>query len=73
MNLCEGRNEFGSIVKRDEYNYTGSFELGARDGILRLTRPLDRERVASIKLAVTVVDTKAVQGVQEDTGEILKK
>ncbi len=71
VDLCEGRNEFGSVVKREDYNYTAAFELGPRDGVLRLTRPLDRERVDSIKLAVTVVDAKAVKGVQADTGKSL--
>ncbi|XP_033230917.1 cadherin-23 isoform X2 [Belonocnema kinseyi] len=63
-NSSEARNEEGTLIRVQEYDYLASLELNALDGLLRVLRLLDRERVETIKLGLVVEDLAAVNGVQ---------
>ncbi|XP_065338722.1 cadherin-23 isoform X2 [Cloeon dipterum] len=60
----EARNEEGIRVKQSDYNYTAVFELSSLDGILKVVRNLDREKVDLIRLALKVEDLAAARDVQ---------
>ncbi|XP_034949613.1 uncharacterized protein [Chelonus insularis] len=63
-NSSEARNEEGTLIKVQEYDYLTAFELNALDGLLRVIKLLDRERVETIKLGLVVEDLGAVRGTQ---------
>lgn len=66
---CEARGEEGTRVQPADYNFTAVFELGAVDGLLRVARLLDREKVDIIRLALTVEDLAASRDRQIAAGE----
>lgn len=45
-----------------EYDYVKAFEIGETDGVIRLVRSLDRERVETIRLTVVCLDLETAQG-----------
>lgn len=63
-NSSEARNEEGTLIRVQEYDYLAALELNALDGLLRVLRLLDRERVEIIKLGLVVEDLAAVNGPQ---------
>ncbi|XP_066601612.1 cadherin-23 [Prorops nasuta] len=63
-NSSEARNEEGTLIRSQEYDYLAALELNAIDGLLRVIRLLDRERVETIRLALVVEDLAAVTGLQ---------
>jgi Cadherin domain len=64
----EARNEEGVRVKQSDYNYTAVFDLGPVDGVLRVAKNLDREKVDLIRLALKVEDLAASRDPQIATG-----
>lgn len=60
----EARNENGVIIKQSEYDYMQAFDLNANDGLIRVVKILDRERIESIKIGVIVEDIAAISGKQ---------
>lgn len=71
-NSSEARNEEGSLIRIQEYDYLAALELNAVDGLIRVVKPLDRERVEIIKLGLVVEDLAAVKGVQTASGKSSK-
>lgn len=63
-NSSEARNEEGTLIRIQEYNFLSAFELNAVDGLLRIIKLIDRERVEMIKLGLIVEDLAAVKGKQ---------
>ncbi|KZC14307.1 Cadherin-23 [Dufourea novaeangliae] len=63
-NSSEARNEEGTLIKIQEYDYLSALELNALDGLLRVVKLLDRERVETIRLGLVVEDLAAVRGIQ---------
>ncbi|XP_024946017.1 cadherin-23 isoform X2 [Cephus cinctus] len=63
-NSSEARNEEGTIIRTQEYEYLAALELNALDGLLRVVRLLDRERVEMIRLGLVVEDLASVKGLQ---------
>ncbi|XP_063703738.1 LOW QUALITY PROTEIN: cadherin-23 [Culicoides brevitarsis] len=63
-NHSEARTEDGVVVKTTEYDYLSAFELNPVDGLIRIVKLLDRERVETIKLSVLVEDQAAEKGRQ---------
>ncbi|XP_011144581.1 cadherin-23 [Harpegnathos saltator] len=63
-NSSEARNEEGTLIKIQEYDYLAALELNALDGLLRIIKLLDRERVEIIRLGLVVEDFAAARGVQ---------
>ncbi|KAG5330839.1 CAD86 protein, partial [Acromyrmex heyeri] len=63
-NSSEARNEEGTLIKVQEYDYLAALELNALDGLLRIVKLLDRERVETIRLGFVVEDLAAVRGLQ---------
>nr|XP_012151361.1 PREDICTED: cadherin-23 [Megachile rotundata] len=63
-NSSEARNEEGTLIKIQEYDYLSALELNALDGLLRVVKLLDRERVETIRLGLVVEDLAAVKEVQ---------
>lgn len=60
----EARNEDGTILKSAEYDYLGIFELNPTDGMIRIKKQLDREKVEVIRLSLTCEDLAAAKGRQ---------
>lgn len=60
----EARSEEGVLIKQAEHDYLSAFELNEDDGLLRVVKILDREKVEYIKLGFTVEDVAAVNGRQ---------
>lgn len=67
-NASEARNEEGTLIRAQEYDYLAALELNALDGLLRVVRILDRERVEMIRLGVVVEDLASVTGPQTASG-----
>ncbi|OAD57365.1 Cadherin-23 [Eufriesea mexicana] len=63
-NSSEARNEEGTLIKIQEYDYLSALELNALDGLLRVVKLLDRERVETIRLGLVVEDLAAIRGIQ---------
>lgn len=60
----EARNENGVLIKQSEYDYMQAFDLNANDGLIRIVKLLDRERIETIKIGVIVEDIAAINGKQ---------
>ncbi|CAH0391322.1 unnamed protein product [Bemisia tabaci] len=60
----EARSEEGTIVKGSEFDFINAFHLNPLDGLLRVVRLLDREKVENIRLAIHVEDLAATRGKQ---------
>lgn len=71
-NSSEARNEEGTLIKIQEYDYLAALELNAIDGLLRVVKLLDRERVETIRLGLVVEDLAAVKGLQTASGLLIK-
>lgn len=67
-NSSEARNEEGTLIKIQEYDYLAALELNALDGLLRVVRLLDREKVETIRLGLVVEDLAAIRVVQTAVG-----
>lgn len=67
-NSSEARNEEGTLIRIQEYDYLAALELNAVDGLLRVVKLLDRERVETIRLGLVVEDLAAVKGIQTASG-----
>lgn len=67
-NSSEARNEEGTLIKIQEYDYLSALELNALDGLLRVVKLLDRERVETIRLGLVVEDLAAISGIQTASG-----
>ncbi|XP_046612201.1 cadherin-23 isoform X1 [Neodiprion virginianus] len=69
-NSSEARNEEGTLIRVQEYDYLAAFELNALDGLLRVVRILDRERVELIRLGLVVEDLASIKGPQTASGTL---
>ena len=67
-NSSEARNEEGTKIRLQEYDYLAALELNAVDGLIRVVKLLDRERVETIRLGLVVEDLAAVKGIQTASG-----
>lgn len=67
-NSSEARNEEGTLIKIQEYDYLAALELNPLDGLLRIVKLLDREKVETIRLGLVVEDLAAVRGLQTASG-----
>ncbi|XP_026315340.1 cadherin-23 [Hyposmocoma kahamanoa] len=56
------RDEDGIPVPVSEFDYLALWDLNSVDGTLRVVRLLDREKVETIKLVLTVEDMAAIEG-----------
>ncbi|XP_063530997.1 cadherin-23 [Cydia strobilella] len=65
------RDEDGVLVPLTENDYIALWDLNAVDGTLRVVRLLDREKVETIKLVITVEDMAAVAGPQQTASATL--
>ncbi|XP_061729835.1 cadherin-23 [Cydia pomonella] len=65
------RDEDGVLVPLAEYDYIALWDLNAVDGTLRVVRLLDREKVETIKLIITVEDMAAVAGPRQTASATL--
>jgi Cadherin domain len=65
--MSEARNENGVLIKHSDYDYMQAFDLNANDGLIRVVKILDRERIETIKMGVIVEDIKATSGKQTAT------
>jgi hypothetical protein len=70
-NSSEARNEEGTLIRIQEYDYLAALELNAVDGLLRVIKLLDREIVETIRLGLVVEDLAAVKGIQIASGNYL--
>lgn len=61
------KNEDGVIVKLSEYDYMSAWDLNPLDGMLRVVRLLDREKVELVRLSLIVEDIAAVTGGDKQT------
>lgn len=61
------KNEEGTVVKTTEYDYMAPWDLNPLDGMLRVIRLLDREKVEVIRLGLIVEDIAAVTGGPKQT------
>ncbi|XP_021707792.1 cadherin-23 isoform X2 [Aedes aegypti] len=66
-NTSEARSEEGALVKLSEYDYLTAFMLNSTDGLIRVIKLLDREKVEIIKLGFIVEDIAAEFGKQTAT------
>uniref|UniRef100_A0A182JWJ6 Cadherin domain-containing protein n=1 Tax=Anopheles christyi TaxID=43041 RepID=A0A182JWJ6_9DIPT len=62
--LSEGKTEEGALVKLDDYDFAAAFILNETNGLLKIAKLLDREKIAEIKLACVVEDVAAERGDQ---------
>lgn len=60
----EARNENGVLIKLTEYDFMSAFDLSPNEGILRVVKIIDREKVESMKINVMVEDISAAKGKQ---------
>uniref|UniRef100_A0A182YAM2 Cadherin domain-containing protein n=1 Tax=Anopheles stephensi TaxID=30069 RepID=A0A182YAM2_ANOST len=60
----EGKTEEGALVKLDDYDFVAAFVLNETNGLLKIAKLLDREKIAEIKLACVVEDVAAERGDQ---------
>lgn len=63
-NTSEARTEEGAILKSSEYDYLTAFDLNQADGLIRVVKLLDREKIETIKLGVIVEDIASARGRQ---------
>lgn len=61
---CEAKNEYGISLRPADYECSSIFNLGLSDGILSITKALDRETAETIHLGVTVEDIASETGSQ---------
>ena len=64
----EARTENGVIIKQTEYDFMSAFDLNPNDGLVRIVKMLDREKIETIKLGVLVEDIASMVGKQIATG-----
>lgn len=62
----EARSENGVIVKQTEYDYMSAFDLNPNDGMIRVVKMLDREKIETLKIGIIVEDIASVNGKQID-------
>lgn len=67
---CEARNEEGTITKPSEFDFISAFDLNPVDGLIKVVKLLDRERVEVIRLAIRVEDLASVNGKQITSGKL---
>uniref|UniRef100_A0A182ISV2 Cadherin domain-containing protein n=1 Tax=Anopheles atroparvus TaxID=41427 RepID=A0A182ISV2_ANOAO len=63
----EGKTEEGVLVKLDDYDFVAAFVLNETNGLLKIAKLLDREKISDIKLACVVEDVAAERGDQMAT------
>ncbi|XP_055586421.1 cadherin-23 [Uranotaenia lowii] len=66
-NISEARTEEGVLVKLSEYDYMSAFMLNSTDGLIRVVKLLDREKMEIIKLGFIVEDIASENGIQTAT------
>ncbi len=66
----EARTENGVIIKPSEFDYLAAFELNPLDGLLRITKPLDREKMETLKIGIVVEDVAAATDKQTASGTL---
>lgn len=60
----EARSENGVIVKQTEFDYMSAFDLNPTDGLIRIVKMLDREKIETVKIGIIVEDIASVNGKQ---------
>lgn len=58
--VSEARSEEGVLIKPTDYDFINAFHLNSVDGVLKVVKVIDRERVEQIKLGVMVEDVSAI-------------
>lgn len=66
----EARSENGVIIKQTEYDYMSAFDLNPNDGMIRVVKMLDREKIEMLKIGVIVEDIASINGKQTATAII---
>lgn len=66
----EARSEDGVIIKQTEYDFMSAFDLNPNDGLIRVVKILDREKIEIIKIRVLVEDIASVNGKQIATSTL---
>ena len=64
----EARSENGVIIKQTEYDYMSAFDLNPNDGLIRVVKMLDREKIETLKIGIIVEDIASINGKQIDAG-----
>lgn len=66
---CEAKTEYGISLRPTDYDCGTIFNLGLTDGILTITKSLDRETTETIHLGVMVEDISSESGPQIAKGK----
>lgn len=64
----EARNEDGTLIKNTDMDYLSLLDLNPVDGILKVAKLIDREKLEVIRLGVVVEDLGAITKPQIATG-----
>lgn len=64
-NNSEARNEEGTFIKQTEIDFVNFFDLDPVDGMLRIKKRIDREKVETIRLALVCEDLAATDKAQK--------
>lgn len=66
----EARSENGVIIKQTEYDYMSAFDLNPNEGLIRVVKMLDREKIETLKMGLIVEDIASVKGKQIATATL---
>lgn len=66
----EARNENGVLIKPTEYDFMSAFDLSPNEGILRVVKIIDREKIETVKITVMVEDIASMNGKQIATATL---
>jgi Cadherin domain len=64
IDTSEARTENGVIIKQTEYDFMLAFDLNPNEGLIRVVKMLDREKVETIKIGIMVEDIASKIGKQ---------
>lgn len=64
----EARSENGVIIKQTEYDYMSALDINLTDGMIRVVKMLDREKIETLKVGIIVEDIASVNGKQIAAG-----
>uniref|UniRef100_A0A8D8D154 Cadherin-23 n=2 Tax=Culex pipiens TaxID=7175 RepID=A0A8D8D154_CULPI len=70
-NNSEARSEDGLLVKLSEYDYLAAFSLNSTDGLIRVVKLLDREKIETVRLGFIVEDVASESGKQTSSATLV--
>ncbi|XP_067141770.1 cadherin-23 isoform X2 [Centruroides vittatus] len=73
LERSEARNEKGALVTVAEFDYGEAFDINSVDGIVKVTKALDREKVEIVRLLLKVEDLAASTEGQTSTATLTIK